>query len=91
MQVSYCKILYMKKVKVLVAQSCLTLAIPWTEPVRLLCPQNSPGKNIRVGNHSLLQGIFPSKELNPGLLYCRQILYGQSQQGSPQDTKYIDH
>ena len=28
-----------------------------------------------VGSLSLLQGIFPTQELNPGLLYCRQILY----------------
>ena len=41
---------------------------------RLLCPWNSPGKNTRVGNHSLLQGIFPTEGLNPGLPHCRQIL-----------------
>ena len=37
-------------------------------PPRLLCPWNSPGKNTGVGCHSLLQGIFPSQGLNPGLL-----------------------
>ena len=46
------------------------------QPTRLLCPWNSPGKNIGVGCHSLLpQGIFPTQGLNPGLLHCRQILY----------------
>ena len=25
--------------------------------------------------HFLLQGIFPTQELNPGLLHCRQMLY----------------
>ena len=36
-----------------------------------------PGKpmNTRVGSLSLLQGIFPTQELNQGLLHCRQILY----------------
>ena len=29
-------------------------------PTRLLGPWNSPGKNCRVGSHSLLQGIFPT-------------------------------
>ena len=29
---------------------------PW-----LLCPWNSPGKNIEVGCHSLLQGLFPTQ------------------------------
>ena len=28
-----------------------------------------------VGSLSLLQGIFPTQGLNPGLLHCRQILY----------------
>ena len=36
-----------------------------------------------VGCHFLLQGIFPTQELNPGLLHCRQILYQLSYQGSP--------
>jgi len=28
-----------------------------------------------VGNHSLLQGIFPTQGLNPCLPHCRQVLY----------------
>ena len=36
---------------------------------------NSPGKNTGVGCHALLQGIFATQQLNPGLLHCRQILY----------------
>ena len=31
-------------------------ATPWTAAARLLCPQDSPGKNTRVGCHALLQG-----------------------------------
>ena len=45
-------------------------------------PQGKP-KNIGVGSLSLLQGSFPTQELNQGLLYCRQILYQLSYQGSP--------
>ena len=45
------------------------------QPPRLLCPWDSPGKNTGVGCHALLQEIFPSQGLNPGLLHCRQILY----------------
>ena len=45
-------------------------------------PQGKP-KNTGVGSLSLLQGIFLTQELNPGLLICRQILYQLSQQGSP--------
>ena len=43
---------------------------------------DSPGKNTEVGTLSLLQGIFPSQELNQGLLHCRWILYQLSYQGS---------
>ena len=50
-----------------------------TKPARPLCPWNSSGKNTRVGSHSLLQGIFLTQGLNPGLLPYRQILYHLSQ------------
>ena len=72
------------KGKVLVTQSCPTVCdlMDCSLPARLFCPWNSPGKNTRVGSHSLLQGIFLTQGLNPGLLYCRQILYPLSHQGS---------
>ena len=41
---------------------------PWTIAHRLLCPWDSPGKNIGVGCHALLQGICPTQGLNPRLL-----------------------
>ena len=44
-------------------------------------PQGQP-KNTGVGSLSLLQQIFLTGELNWGLLYCRQILYQLSYQGS---------
>ena len=44
---------------------------------------DSLGKNTRVSCHALLQGIFQTQELNPGLSHCRQILYHLSHQGSP--------
>ena len=40
-------------------------------------------KNTGVGSLSLLQGIFPTQGLNPGLLHCRRILYRLSHQRSP--------
>ena len=52
-------------------------------PHGLYSPWNSPGQNTGVGNLSLLQGIFPTQGLNPGLSYCRWILYQLSQKGSP--------
>ena len=48
-----------------------------------LCPWNPSGKNTGVGCHSLLQGIFPTQELNPGLPHCSQMLYCLSHQGRP--------
>ena len=36
---------------------------------RLYSPWDSPGQNPGVGSLSLLQGIFPTQESNPGLLH----------------------
>ena len=44
---------------------------------------DSPRKNIGVGCHALLQGIFPTQGSNPGLLHCWQVLYSLSHQRSP--------
>ena len=45
-------------------------------------PSEPPGKpkNTGVGSLSLLQGIFPTQELNRHLLNCKQILYQLSYQ-----------
>ena len=68
----------------LVAQSCPTLCDPMDcSPPDSSVHGDSPGKNPGVGCYALLQGIFPTQGLNPGLLYYRQILYHLSQQGSP--------
>ena len=49
---------------------------------------HAPGKNTGVGCHLFLQGIFPTQEQNPGLLYYWQFLYQLSYKGSPMDTMY---
>ena len=48
--------------------------------------ENFPGKSVGVDCHFLLQGIFPTQELNPDLPHCRQMLYHLSHQGSPENT-----
>ena len=53
-------------------------------------PQGKP-KNTGVGNLSLLQGIFPTQELNWGLLHCRRILHQLSYQGSPDVSGKLPH
>ena len=52
-------------------------------------PQGKP-KNTGVCSLCLLQWIFPTQELNRGLLQCRRILDQLSSQGSPLDI-YIGH
>ena len=52
-------------------------------PHGLYSPWNSPGPNTGVGSLSLLQGIFPTQESNPGLPHCRRILYQLSHKGRP--------
>ena len=44
-------------------------------------------KNTGMGSLSLLQLIFPTQELNQGLLHCRWILDQQSYQGSSNHIK----
>ena len=51
------------------------------QPHGLYSPWNSPGQSTGVGNLSLLQGIFPTQGLNPGLPHYRQILYQPSHKG----------
>ena len=49
--------------------SCVNSWQPYgLQPVRLLCPWDSPGKNTGSGCHALLQGIFPTQGLNSHLL-----------------------
>ena len=56
-------------------------------PHGLYSPWNSPGQKTGVGSLSLLQGIFPTQESNPGLLHCRWLLYQLRHKGSPEDIK----
>ena len=46
-------------------------------------------KNTGVSSLSLLQRIFPTQELNWGLLNCRQILYQLSHKGSPRILEWV--
>ena len=59
--------------EVKVAQSCITLC----DSMKFSRPE------YWSGSLSLLQGIFPTQGLNPGLLHCRRILYQLSHKGSP--------
>ena len=66
-----------------VSQSCPTVC----NPMNYSLPRSSvhgifPDKSTGVGCHFLLQRIFPTQGLNPGLLHCRQTLYHLSHQGS---------
>ena len=63
-----------------------------SDPLRphgLYSPWNSPGQNTGVGSLSLLQGIFPTQGLNPGLPHCKQTLYQLSHQGSPSILEWV--
>ena len=73
----------------LVTQSC-----PICDPKDCSLPGSSvhgdsPGKNIGVGCHALLQGIFVTQGLNPRLLHCRGSLHYLSHQGSPRILDWV--
>ena len=60
----------------LIAQSCPTLCdLMNCSPPGSSVHGNSSDKNTGVGCHALLQGIFPTKGSNTGLLRYRRILY----------------
>ena len=71
------------KMKVLVAQSRLTPC----DPMDCSPPGSSVHgilqariKNTGVGCHFLLQEIFSTQRLNPGLPHCREMFYHLSHQ-----------
>ena len=71
----------------LVTQSCLTF---W-DPMDCSLPDSSVhrdslGKNTGVGCHALLQRLFPTHGLNPGLPDCEWILYCLESSGKPENT-----
>ena len=53
------------------------------QPARLLCPWDSLARVLEWVAIILLQGIFPTQGLNPGLPHCRWILYYLSHQKNP--------
>ena len=73
------------------AQSCPTLCNPmdYSLPGSSVHGDSS-GKNPGGGCHALLQGIFPTQRLNPGLLQCRRILLPSKPPGKPLNTRIRD-
>ena len=74
----------------LVTQLCPT---PWN-PMDCSLPGtsvhwDSPGRNIGMSCHALLQGIFPTNGSNLGLLHWRRILYHLSHQESPRILEWV--
>ena len=66
-----------------------SLSLVWLWHHGLYSPRISPGQNTGVGSLSLLQGIFPTQGLNPGLLHRRWILYQLSHKGSPRILEWV--
>ena len=71
-----------------VPQLCTALC----DPIRLLCPQDFPGKHSGLTCHFLLQGIFQTWVSNPHLLcllLCRQIFLPRCRLGSPLYSHHV--
>ena len=71
------------KSKSRVGQSCPTLCDPWTGACQASLSMEFSRQEYWSGLAFFLQEIFSTQGLNPILLYCRQILYHLSHQGSP--------
>ena len=55
--------------------------------IKIMGERMSPSQNTGVGSLSLLQEFFPTKESNPSLLNCTQILCQLSHKGSPNEIR----
>ena len=75
-------ILYYWATKESESESCSVVSDS-LQPHGLYSPWHSSGKNTGVGSLSLIQGIFQTQGLNPGLPHCRWILYQLSHKGNP--------
>ena len=73
--------------KVKVAQSCLALCDPMDYTVHGILQV----RMLEWVAYSLLQGIFPTQGLNPGLLHYRQILHQLSHKGSSRILEWVAH
>ena len=73
----------MKKVTVLVAQSCLTLCHPTIVGRQPPLSMGFSRQEYWSGLPFPSPGIFLTQRLNPSLPRCRQILHCLSRQGSP--------
>ena len=60
---------------------------PWTVAYQAPPSMGFSRQEYWRGCHFLLQEIFPTQGLKPGLLHCRQMLYHLSHQGSPLSQK----
>ena len=74
--------------KVKVTQLCPTLYDPTDYKVHGILQARILNE---VGSLSLLQGIFPTQGLNPGLQHCRRILYQLSHKGSPKILDWVTY
>ena len=79
-------ILYVKQMKWSESHSVMSNSL-W--PYGLYSPWDSPGQNTGVGTLSLLQGIFWTQGLSPGLPCCRWIPYCLNHQWSPRVLEWV--
>ena len=68
-----------------VAQLCLTLC----DPMDYIVHGILQARILEWVAFPLLQGIFPSQGLNPGLPHCRQVLYQLCHKGSPRILEWV--
>ena len=67
------------KVKVEVTQSYVTLCDPMDYRVHGILQ----ARLLEWVAVPFSRGIFPTQELNPGILHCSQVIYQLNHQGSP--------
>ena len=79
------------KVKVKLLSHVRLFLTPWAVAYQVSPSMGFSSENTGVGCHFLLQELFPTQGLNPGLPHCRQMLYRLSHQGSHTHTHTHTH
>ena len=70
----------------LVTKLCPTPVTPWTVACQAPLSMAFSRQEYWGGFPFPSPGVFPTQELNLGLLHCRQILYPLNYEGSPKNA-----
>ena len=82
---------FLQSMKVKLLSRVRLFATPWAVAYEAAPSMGFSSKSTGVGCHFLLQGIFPTRGVNPRLLRCRQTLYWLATREAQEQTASSKH